>query len=532
MSAGTEYTFRMGDAVWAKMKGFAAWPGKIDYPPENMKRPAMKKVMHCVFFFGTHDFAWLLESDLKPYQEFKNTFCNNSKKKSNSFKKAINEIEEFLKTGKTFKDSGASSSVEDAQMDADFDALVSGASSKPSTPMSTVKKSAKKRNLSRDSEDSGSSSSARKTKPAGRPSKKIREEASPEREPSNNHTSATSTLVSSSSSSSKKSASSAAVSNFLDRPTLHTPASPNFDLSSTSQTLKEKSIEPSKLNFGFLGLGIMGSGMVKNLLNSGHNVTVWNRTAEKITEFVRIGAKQALTPGDVIAESDIAFSCVADPQAAKDMVFGNCGVLTEMTTTKGYVEMTGIDADTSQDIAEAICLKGGRYLEAQVQGSKTQANEGTLVLLVSGDRSLFDDSQSCFQAMGRNTFYLGEVGNASKMNLVLQLMSGVALAGFAEGMALADRAGLQQKDVLEVLGLTSLACPLMVEKGKAIIEGAFPTHHPLQHMQKDLKLALNMGDQLEQPLPLSASANEVFKHAKRLGYGEHDTSAVYIRARF
>ena len=129
-------------------------------------------------------------------------------------------------------------------------------------------------------------------------------------------------------------------------------------------------------------------------------------------------------------------------------------------------------------------------------------------------------------------------------------MVGVTLAGLAEGMALADRAGLQQKDVMEVLDLTGLACPTILGKGKAIIDGGFPTHQPLQHMQKDLKLSLNMGDQLEQPLPLTASANEVcisydnhcmlnhfiimkvFKHAKRLGYGEHDVSAVYIRARF
>jgi 3-hydroxyisobutyrate dehydrogenase len=305
-----------------------------------------------------------------------------------------------------------------------------------------------------------------------------------------------------------------------------------MDLVTSSQILREKDIQPSKLNFGFLGLGIMGSGIVKNLLNSGHTVTVWNRTVEKVRDFVEAGAKEALTPSDVIAESDITFSCVSDPQAAKDLVFGNCGVLQEINTTKGYVEMTGMDSDTSQDIAEAISLKGGRYLEAQIQGSKTQAQDGTLVVLVAGDRSLFDDCQSCFQAMGKNSFYLGEVGNSSKMNLVLQTIMGVTLAGLAEGMALADRAGLQQKDVMEVLELTGLACPTILGKGKAIIDGGFPTHQPLQHMQKDLKLSLNMGDQLEQPLPLTASANEVFKHAKRLGYGEHDVSAVYIRARF
>ncbi|KAG8302468.1 putative oxidoreductase glyr1 [Homalodisca vitripennis] len=257
-----------------------------------------------------------------------------------------------------------------------------------------------------------------------------------------------------------------------------------------------------------------------------------SRLSRQCRDFVKAGAEEGLTPSDVIQMADITFSCVSDPQAAKDMVFGNCGVLPEAGPNKGYVEMTGIDAETSQDIAEAVTGKGGRYLEAQVQGSKTQAEEGTLVILAAGDRSLFDDCQSCFEAMGKNSFYLGEVGNASKMNLVLQLMAGVTMAGLAEGMALADRAGLQQKDVLEVMELTSLACPTILEKGKAIIDANFPTHLPLQHLQKDLKLSLSLGDQLEQPLPLTASANEVFKHAKRLGYGEHDASAVYIRARF
>ena len=502
------------------MKGFSAWPGKIVMPPDGMKRPAMKKVLHCVFFFGSHDFAWIMDHDLKPYQEFKQAL---NVKKTGSFKKAIKEIEEFISTGKTSfvipttteKAEAVESDDDAADQDAEFDALFGDSSAKKKTPAKT-----KKRNLSNDSENS--SSAAKKARARGSVKKEGNgDSAAYERESSpllSNH-------------SAKKSASSA-VSNFLDRPTLNRPDSPNFDVMQSSQVVKDRTIEPSTLNFGFLGLGIMGSGIVKNLLNSGHKVTVWNRTAEKAQEFVKIGAKEVLTPGDVIAESDITFSCVSDPQAAKDMVFGNCGVLSEINTMKGYVEMTGIDADTSQDIAEAISLKGGRYLEAQVQGSKDQANDGTLIILVSGDRSLFDDCQSCFQAMSKNSYYLGEVGNASKMSLVLNLMSGVALAGLAEGMALADRAGLQQKDVLEVLELTSLSCPLMVNKGKAIIEGVFQTNHPLQHMQKDLKLSLNMGDQLEQPLPLTASANEVFKHAKRLGYGEHDTSAVYIRARF
>lgn len=469
------HKFRIGDPVWAKMKGFSPWPGVVVLPPVDVKRPAIKKAMHCVNFFGTKDFAWIEETSMKPYEEFKDTLTKD--KKSKPMKVAIGEMEKYLQNRGDTPQSQTPNKCQDD--DAEFDALISG---KQSVKKST-KKESRKRNLSEDSGSTASGPSSSTSKKRGRPAAKMAKDEDRDASPV--------TM------SSKK-----AVMGLLDRPSAQRPSSPvlAMDLVTSSQTLREKDIQPSKLNFGFLGLGIMGAGMVKNLLNSGHNVTVWNRTTEKVKDFVEAGAKEALTPSDVIAECDITYSCVSDPQAAKDLVFGNCGVLQEINTTKGYVEMTSVDSDTSQDIAEAISLKGGRYLEAQ--------------------------------AIGKNSFYLGEVGNASKMNLVLQTMIGVTLAGLAEGMALADRAGLQQKDVLEVLELTGLNCPSILQKGKAIIDGGFPTHQPLQHMQKDLKLSLNMGDQLEQPLPLTATANEVFKHAKRLGYGEHDVSAVYIRARF
>lgn len=122
------------------------------------------------------------------------------------------------------------------------------------------------------------------------------------------------------------------------------------------------------------------------------------------------------------------------------MVFGNCGILSakSLSSGKGYIEMTSIDAETSKDIYEALTLKGGRYLEAQIQGSKSQAEEGTLIILAAGDRGLFEECQTCFEAMGRNSFFLGDVGNASKMNLVLQTMAGVTLAALAESMALGE----------------------------------------------------------------------------------------------
>lgn len=155
----------------------------------------------------------------------------------------------------------------------------------------------------------------------------------------------------------------------LNRPLLSTrPEPPEIDMQNVSETLKSKKINPSPLRFGFLGLGIMGCGIVKNLIDSGHKVVVWNRTSEKCRKFTDAGAEVAQTPSDVIDRVDITFSCVSDPSAAKQMVFGNCGVLSSnaITEGKGYVEMTSIDAETSHDIFDGITSKGGRYLEAQV----------------------------------------------------------------------------------------------------------------------------------------------------------------------
>ncbi|XP_076282837.1 nucleosome-destabilizing factor isoform X1 [Lasioglossum baleicum] len=500
--------FKLGDLVWAKMKGFSPWPGRVSNPSKDLKKPTNTKKgpVQCIFFFGTNNYAWIEESNIKPYLEYKETLIKSSK--AGAFKDAVEAIEEFIANGEVFEDG--------LDPDSLFDRLKEESMSKEKSVVKTPKprkETPKTKRLDTTASD------------ARRPAKKQRRESST----SNSNRVGSISPAMNHSTPLRKSGSA-----LLDRPAnIARPVTPPpLDVETLSQTLKEKNILPSTLKFGFLGLGIMGSGIVKNLINSGHSVIVWNRTQEKCADFVKAGAKQGLTPSDVVLAADITFSCVADPQAAKDMVFGNCGVLTEISLEKGYVEMTGIDAETSQDIAEAITAKGGRYLEAQVQGSKTEAQEGTLVILAAGNRTLFDECQSCFEAMGKNSFYLGKVGNASKMNLVLQLMAGVTLAGLAESMALADRAGLQQKDVLEVLELTSLACPAILDKGKVIIEGGFATQLPLQHMQKDLRLSLGIGDQLEQHLPVAAAANEVYKHAKRLGYGEHDVSAVYLRSRF
>lgn len=297
---------------------------------------------------------------------------------------------------------------------------------------------------------------------------------------------------------------------------------------------KSKTIKASTLKFGFIGLGFMGARLVKNLINSGHQVTIWNRTPGKCKDFIVAGATKATTPADVISASDITFSCLSDPAAVKEIVFGNCGVLTDIRAGKGYVEISNLDPGTSNDISEAIITRGGRYLEGSIiANGKQQAEDGALTIVLAGDKSLFEDCDSCFQAIASHTFYLGgSIGDASKMGLVISMLVGNLIGSLAESMALADRTGLNQKDLLEIFSLSSLNCPTLLSKGKAMIEGSFPAEMQLTLMQKDLRLALQLAEEFEHPLPITASTNEVFKHAKHLGYSEHDVAAVYIRSRF
>ncbi|KAK9498166.1 hypothetical protein O3M35_004043 [Rhynocoris fuscipes] len=135
-----------------------------------------------------------------------------------------------------------------------------------------------------------------------------------------------------------------------------------------------------------------------------------------------------------------------------------------MNPSKAYVEMTNIDTETSLDINEAIMSRGARYLEAQIQGSLEEAEEGRLVLLCAGDRSLYDECHSCFEAIGYSSFFFGDVGNATKMNLVIQMMCATVIAGLAESMALIEKFGLLQSDMIEILNLTPLKSKLIMDK--------------------------------------------------------------------
>ena len=170
---------------------------------------------------------------------------------------------------------------------------------------------------------------------------------------------------------------------------------------------------------------------------------------------------------------------------------------------------------------------GAKFLEAPVSGSKKPAEDGALIFLAAGDRALYDQALPALEVMGKLSVYLGATGNGARMKLVVNMVMGSMMAAFCEGVSLAERSGLELETLLEVLDNGAMANPMFRLKGPSLMKDQFPPAFPLKHMQKDLRLALALGDQCGQPLPVAAAANQDFVQARGMGLGDNDFAAVH-----
>jgi len=280
------------------------------------------------------------------------------------------------------------------------------------------------------------------------------------------------------------------------------------------------------IKYGFLGIGIMGKAMAANLLHAGFEVMVWNRTGERCEPLVDMGAKQGESPAEVVKASDITFAMVSDPIAANALCFGPNGVLAGISAGKGYIDISTVDPQTTINIASAVQEKGGRFLEAPVSGSKKPAEDGTLVFLCAGDESLYNEADAALKVMGKKSFYFPEIGQGAQMKLVINMIMGSMMTAFAEGLALGDKIGLSITDVQDVLAQGAINNPMFQLKGPLMSAGNFTPAFPLLHMQKDMRLALQLGDDCGQSLYTASAANHAFIKARSKGYGNEDFSAV------
>ncbi|WCJ39503.1 glyoxylate reductase 2 [Euphorbia peplus] len=284
--------------------------------------------------------------------------------------------------------------------------------------------------------------------------------------------------------------------------------------------------DDSRTSVGFLGMGIMGSPMAQNLIKAGCDVTVWNRTKSKCDPLISLGAKYKPTPEEVAAACDVTFAMLADPESAVEVACGKNGVATGMSSGKGYVDVSTVDGGSSKLIGERIKSSGALFLEAPVSGSKKPAEDGQLIFLTAGDKSLYEIAAPFLDIMGKSRFYLGEVGNGAAMKLVVNMVMGSMMASFSEGLLLSEKVGLDPNVLVEVVSQGAISAPMYSMKGPSMIKSQYPTAFPLKHQQKDLRLALGLAESVSQPTPIAAATNELYKVAKSHGLSDSDFSAV------
>jgi 3-hydroxyisobutyrate dehydrogenase len=277
---------------------------------------------------------------------------------------------------------------------------------------------------------------------------------------------------------------------------------------------------------GFIGLGLMGGRMARNLLVKGFPLTVWNRTEARAADLMRDGAVLASSPRSLAERSDVVVCCVANPSAVEQVVFGEHGVMEAARPGLRYVETSTVSPGLTRRVAAALRARGADMLEAPVTGSKNGAAQGTLLFMVGGRLELLEDLKPVLLAMGTKAIHCGEVGQASVVKLAGNTLIAFMLEGFAEAAVVARKAGVPLEKLIEVVQASGYASPYYAFKGEAIRRRDFDQHFSIDLLVKDLTLMLAEAAAQASPMPGLAAVREVFDAARGQGLGQEDIAAV------
>jgi 3-hydroxyisobutyrate dehydrogenase len=276
----------------------------------------------------------------------------------------------------------------------------------------------------------------------------------------------------------------------------------------------------------FLGLGLMGSGMAQNLLKAGYPLTVFNRTRAHATPFGELGAQIAETPKDAAQGADVIISMVADDHASRAVWLGEQGALAGAKNGALFIESSTLSTNWVRELAALAAKQGCAFLDAPVVGSKMQAAAGELIFFVGGDEPVLERARPVLEAMGKHIHHLGPTSSGATIKLVINLMLAVQIAVFAEGLSLAERAGLNPQQVGELLIEGLPGSPIIKRKAPQILKRDYATNFALRWMHKDLTYALDEAARQTVPLPLVATAREIYRLAMARGFADQDFTAV------
>lgn len=280
-------------------------------------------------------------------------------------------------------------------------------------------------------------------------------------------------------------------------------------------------------DLGYVGLGVMGGGVVRRLLDAGHMVTVWNRTREKADPLLAAGARWADSPREVAERSEITFTMVTNTAAVKAVVEGPEGILAGLEPGKVYVDMSTASPANTRELAERVAEAGADMLDAPVSGSVITLEQGKLTIMVGGDAGVFERVKPVLEAIGPRVFHLGPSSAAVTMKIAINLSLAVQMLAFSEGVLLAEKSGIPREKAVEVMLASVIASPMVAYRGPFVLEQPEEAWFDCHMMQKDLNLALELGRELEVPLPTTAVTNELLTAANGMGMGGRDFAVLF-----
>src|SRR5271157_4754391 len=278
---------------------------------------------------------------------------------------------------------------------------------------------------------------------------------------------------------------------------------------------------------GFVGLGVMGSQMVNRLLTKEHTVTGYNRTRAKAHWLVEKGMQWADSPRAVAAASDFTFAMVTNAAAIHAITEGPDGLLAGLSPGKIFIDMSTVSPAVSRDLAEKVRALGADMVDSPVSGSVITLQEGKLSVMVGGRKETFDKIKPLLLDIGPKVTHVGDNGLALVIKIAANLSLAVQMLAFSEGVLLAEKSGIKREVAVDVLTNSAIASPMIKYRGPFVLQLPEEAWFNVNMMQKDMLLALELGRQLDVPMPTTAITNEFLTAARGMGLMEKDFAVVF-----
>ena len=280
------------------------------------------------------------------------------------------------------------------------------------------------------------------------------------------------------------------------------------------------------MKVAFIGMGTMGGPMAQNILNSGHEVTVHNRTREKEEPLAQAGAQRAASPQEAAAGAEIIVTCVSDTPDVETIIIGNSGVIHGAQQGAIVVDMSTISPIATRRIAEALKEKGIKMLDAPVSGGSEGAQNGTLTIMVGGEAADLETVMPVLEAMGKTITHVGPIGAGQITKAINQIIISGTYLTVAEGLTLGLKAGLDMPKIVQALSGGAASSWVLSNRANNVIDNSYPLGFRVKLHYKDLRIALDTARELGVNLPCTAFVEQIETGLIARGYGDEDISAI------